>query len=60
MTQSQAYLSNQLLNGRKLIQINSKMTSKIVFVDDQNETVNIKTIQSLRRKFNQTITWTIK
>ena len=60
MTQSQTYLSNQLSNGRKLIQINSKMTSKIVFVDDQNETVNIKTIQSLRRKFNQTITWTIK
>jgi len=59
MTATQKYLKNQLESGRTLIQINEKHTSKIVFLDDWFETVNIKTIQSLRKKFNMNITWKI-
>ncbi len=49
MTANQTYLLEQLLNkGRKLKQVKYKMTSRIQFKDN-DEVVNIRTIQALRR-----------
>ena len=49
MTANQTYLLEQIIDkGRKLKQVNYKMTSRIQFTDN-NEVVNIRTIQALRK-----------
>lgn len=53
----QNYTLNQIESGREFKQFNYKNTSKIQFIDNM-ETINIKTIQSLRR-LGYTITWKI-
>lgn len=48
MTTSQIYLLEQIKLERKFKQFNYKMISKIQFTDTM-ETINIRTIQSLRK-----------
>ena len=49
MTANQTYVLEQIIDkGRKLKQVNYKMTSRIQFTDN-NEVVNIRTIQALRK-----------
>jgi hypothetical protein len=53
----QTYILNQIELGREFKQFNYKNTSKIQFIDNM-ETINIKTIQALRKQ-GHTITWEI-
>jgi hypothetical protein len=53
----QTYILNQIELGREFKQFNYKNTSKIQFIDNM-ETINIKTIQALRKQ-GYTITWEI-
>ena len=53
----QKYILDQIKSGREFKQFNYKNTSKIQFVDNM-ETINIKTIQALRKQ-GHTITWEI-
>ena len=57
MNTVQNYTLNQIESGREFKQFNYKNTSKIQFTDNK-ETINIKTIQALR-KLGHTIVWEI-
>lgn len=47
LNKNQQYVLDQIIQGRKLIQVNGKNRSSIQFEDD-GDTVNIRTIKTLR------------
>lgn len=59
MTKPQKYLLEQINSGRTFSQYNYKMVSKLQF-DDNMETINIRTVQSLNRILETPLTWNIK
>jgi hypothetical protein len=49
LNSTQQYILDQIIQGRKLIQVNGKNRSSIQF-EDNGEAVNIRTIQALRSR----------